>query len=371
MGDLIEQLCKQFRAHRCPTRDLTVDEFGVPHRGKHRARCFNPSKPERYMLKGFSLNEARTGYCLAAYMYRGKDELRPRGMAATVYPVHRLLQETEYVHHKNYVLWADNWFTGAGTIEAAHSFGVGYCGTAKTNRIKNAFVDTKNQTKGWARGTHRQVVADRGALHVYCTQWQDKKLVTMLSTFPGVTGTIERKGRVNGVFAMVKYPIPSVISSYNFGKIGTDLMDQQIATLYAKRRLRWHVKVFVHMMYISLHNAHISYKDLIKQPKLPLIDFVQVLIVEALGELEVQPLPSTHRHVHTPARSRGIRKGALGSRSEKYRNRGHCLECRTYTSFFCSSCFSSESKTWLCVGGEHDEKECWTNNHNSMFQELE
>ena len=83
LGDLEDQLNGLFRRYRVPHHNGTLDEFTIPFRGRHRARQHNAKKPNPYHLKGFSLNEACTGYCLGLYMYRGKDEARPKAVSAT------------------------------------------------------------------------------------------------------------------------------------------------------------------------------------------------------------------------------------------------------------------------------------------------
>ena len=54
LGDFLPVMSEIFSKHRLPTKDLTIDEFTIPFKGRHRARCFNPNKPEKYHLKGFS-----------------------------------------------------------------------------------------------------------------------------------------------------------------------------------------------------------------------------------------------------------------------------------------------------------------------------
>ena len=79
LGDLSDALATIFRGHRIPTRDVTIDEFTIPYKGRHRARMYNPKKPIKYHFKGFGLNEARTGYCLNFFLYQGRDSTLPAG----------------------------------------------------------------------------------------------------------------------------------------------------------------------------------------------------------------------------------------------------------------------------------------------------
>ena len=61
LGNFPSRMSDVFGSLRCPHCALTVDEFTIPFKGRHRARCFNPNKPCKYHLKGFALNEALSG----------------------------------------------------------------------------------------------------------------------------------------------------------------------------------------------------------------------------------------------------------------------------------------------------------------------
>ena len=104
VGGLLEGLSQTFKRCRIPRRDVSVDEFCVPFKGRHRARVYNPSKPNKYHLKGYSLNESQTGYCLGMFMYQGKDSSMPVDVTATEYPVVRLVQEYPQIHNRVYVM---------------------------------------------------------------------------------------------------------------------------------------------------------------------------------------------------------------------------------------------------------------------------
>ena len=142
LGDLETILSDLFCLHRHPDGNVTIDEFGVPLRGMHEARQHNKSKPNAYHLKGFGLNETMTGYLLRLYMYRGRDEKRPKDITATSWPCHKLIGDCLDLHDRGCLLWADNWFSSILTINCVHKFGVGYVVmiTARPNRLSKAFT---------------------------------------------------------------------------------------------------------------------------------------------------------------------------------------------------------------------------------------
>ena len=56
-----------------------IDKMCILFRGRHVARCHNPSKPNKYHLKFFWLNDGATGYLYALYPYPSKDYDRLEG----------------------------------------------------------------------------------------------------------------------------------------------------------------------------------------------------------------------------------------------------------------------------------------------------
>ena len=51
----------------------------------------------------------------------------------------KLISDCLHIHHRGYILWADNWFSGVVTINAVHTYGVGYVGMACTNHLTKTF----------------------------------------------------------------------------------------------------------------------------------------------------------------------------------------------------------------------------------------
>ena len=113
-------------------RYLDIDEMTIPFKGRHSARVYNPNKPNKWGLKAFCLNDAATGYLTNFFMYLGKDEQRPAGMPATLWPVIKLTEPALY-HEKDHILCTDNWYTqveGAVAVSSAPR-SMHYVGTIK------------------------------------------------------------------------------------------------------------------------------------------------------------------------------------------------------------------------------------------------
>ena len=93
-----------------------VDEGVFGFKGRHRARCYNPNKPEKWHFKSYCLNCSVTGYLVNFFMYQGRDEKvllppseppppshsnhcfeqSPPGQTASEYPVLRLLEPNTF-----------------------------------------------------------------------------------------------------------------------------------------------------------------------------------------------------------------------------------------------------------------------------------
>ena len=388
LGDFPAELSELFRHFRVPLSELTIDEFVIPFKGRHRSRMVNKDKPKKYHLKGFSLNEARTGYCLGFYMYRGAEEQRPPNVSASAWPIHALLSHYKELHHGNYRLFADNWFTGVGVVQDVASWGLDYTGTCRKDRVDGAFDDEdvrvvlvpdkrknakegamreKKEIKTWtaARGTARYRRRKYGDVTIYCTQWMDSKVVTMLSTTDCVQGKIERKvlenNKKNGKFSRVAFSAPSCFMNYNFGKVGTDRMDQNVSQLYPRNRFMWPVKVFAHITMMILNNAFISWREM--QPagtSVTLRGYLNLLLEDILSDLGLDPdchSESVHAPYTVPYKSTGDGIAFGGKRTNSDRGkRGHCKRCDSMSRLMCATC-----KVWLCA--DRPDRKCWTQHH--------
>ena len=64
----------------------------------------------------------------------------PADTTATEYPVLRLVESYPYIHHKGFILWADNWFTSIKLVSRVSRLGIDSGGTCNLNRMKNCFT---------------------------------------------------------------------------------------------------------------------------------------------------------------------------------------------------------------------------------------
>ena len=78
-----DKLAANFFDYYQPGQMMDIDEMAIYFKGRHKCRCYNPNKPEKWHFKAYCLNDAETGYLLHFKLYAGKSEVRPNGMSAT------------------------------------------------------------------------------------------------------------------------------------------------------------------------------------------------------------------------------------------------------------------------------------------------
>ena len=117
-------------------------------------------------------------------------------------------------------------------------------------------------------------------------KWFDNREVTMVGT------CLEECEKISTVLRTVKgqstkIPIPclEIIQDYNSGMGGVDLLDQKTAPYMLSHKFsggRYYLRLFFDLMYISVINLHIIYKEL--NPKgMELLDFKIVLAKSLVG----------------------------------------------------------------------------------------
>jgi hypothetical protein len=160
---LIDGLGKTFLDHNTCPQCFDIDEQCIPWKGRHQAKCYNPSMPAKWHLKVYALNCAETCYQLKFFMYEGRSEVRPAGMPATVYPVWRLLRDGKY-HHNEYILYLDNWYTSISVVRLVQMMGIHCVGTVRTNKsgLPKEAVFPKSGRGKRARGDMKCVVKSFG-----------------------------------------------------------------------------------------------------------------------------------------------------------------------------------------------------------------
>ena len=189
VASYLDQLSDHYQYYYECYRFISIDEMCIFFKGRHRCKNYNPNKPNKWHLKAFCLNDAKTGYLSCFFMYRGKDQERPADIPATVFPVIKLTANAMY-HNKGYVLGTDNWYTQLMVLLKMMDIGIDIVGTVKANKkgLPKECMFPKKGRNVRLRGEMRSMTVAMplragGTVPIYFTAWMDSKPVHMLSTF--------------------------------------------------------------------------------------------------------------------------------------------------------------------------------------------
>ena len=365
---LLTKLAVNFGTYWRPGQKLDIDEMTIPFKGRHKFKCYNPSKPNKWHLKFYCLNDSSCGYLVDFFPYEGKSEKRPAGITATSYPAYKLINQAERFHNRGYVLAHDNWFCSAECALMLKRQGVESVGTIKLNR-KHLPDEGKFPKTGRAvrsRGTSKQMKATVQGYDFYFTAWMDNKPVHMFSTFPGHQDVVFRNGKsANGTFERLKLQRPTIIGCYNEGMGGTDLIDQMDSYYaFTHRTQSWHIRFMTHMFMVCTVNAYIVYKSIKNVPKLTLLLFIDMLTDEMvvlqpseascddqqdLSASESQDMQHRKRQRCGVLARDSSRLVETHHPSSKRGERGKCRQgCGKRTGMFCVEC-----NVYLCCEGTY------------------
>jgi hypothetical protein len=366
-----------------------IDEQTIGFKGRHRAKCYNPNKPQKWHFKVYVLSCAVTCYMYDFLMYQGKDERRPNGLSATVYPVWALMQDV-ILHCKNHILYIDNWYTGLEVVEICRKWGIHVTGTVRINKkhLPKEALFPKTGRNVHRRGDMRMLVAN---LHdsiekVFFLAWQDNKPVHFLTSFPAYITTVVRHNRLaNGTHVESQVPQPTTTAYYNAGMGGTDGFDAFISFYKTTlKTMKWQPRIFTHFLHASVINSQIIYCSVMGLVRgddgFTLLSYTEMLI-EALCE----PWIATRnaRKAKAPRKGNTVSCVKMDTRPEELHvpgqskrskvespqgsdiwitgpeNRRQCKVCNTRTNVKCLTC-----DVHLClING--DDNTCWAHYHRA------
>ena len=378
----IELLATSFRLYYSCCQFIDVNEMCIGFKGRHRCKCYNPHKPNKWHLKAFCLNCSDTGYLSNVFMYKGKDEQRPAGMSATLYPVMKLTEPACY-HRRQHCMATDNWYT---SIELQRALKqpprcMESVGTCKKNRagLPADKLFQKSGRNRKVRGDIKCYINTAYGHSTYLTCWMDSKPVHMLSTFAPTKAPVLRNSKDGtGRYVELIIPRPSIIGVYNGGMGGTDAKDQ-VNSYYKSRHksLKWQHVIFDHFLLCSATNAYILMRDDRTNGKTgtqqSTIRFMTRLIEQWCGikdeEIESESSSSASTEESEILKNRTVRdlNSDWATRSSGFHysttvfgdNRRSCRVCsKQHSNSYCVVC-----RAFACTDG-YGENNCFWRLHN-------
>ena len=399
VSDFVSHIVQQFELNWNPGQDLDIDEQCCAWKGRHRARCYNPKKPEKWHFKIYAANCSKSGYLLNARLYQGAKEDRPAGMSATAFPVHALLANEKY-WNRNHILFTDNWYTSFEAAQICAQRGIHVVGTIKANRkgIPPAKEPGQPKPPKMPRGESVTKKTRFGGQDIYYTLWQDKKPVRILHSIKTYRGQCRRqvKDNTTNQWGRKQYARPTIIPKYNGSMGGTDTNDQLGQTYRPRLKTRsWIPRVFSHFLNHAVVNMFVIAKTIRNRTQqhehvtkiLPSRHLhFRLTLIDALTEpylrqriLKVAPvitngmskkqwegqlsrLVGAHHPVqlHTNDDQRFEGKKRPRNEGSNVRNwkRGYCKICDKLVSTSCESCL-----VYLCMGNNSNTLTCWKRFH--------
>lgn len=275
-------LCNHCFEYWDPEQFISLDESSIRYKGRFAAKMYNPTKPNKWHIRQYSLNDA-SGYLLKFHLYRGSAEVYPDGIKATHFPIFKLTSDTR-LHNKGYILVTDRFYSGLEVVNTLHERGIEFLGTVLLNRIP---IDKKLVITNKSKADRGDVNAceDEKQTHKIIS-WMDNKPVNILTTLDTNWHYVSKNDKNNSKKTI---KCPTVVTLFTAKMRGTDIFDQLMSYYFPNiRSFKWTVRVFTHLFYIAVINSHFLYKDYFKckrgDENFELINYINNLMLE-LGKL--------------------------------------------------------------------------------------
>ena len=330
---LLDLLIPAFQCHFIPDQHIAVDESMTGFKGRVSFRQYVRGKPHPFGIKAFVLADSKTGYLHNVRIYFGAetDIVEDPSLLQTTRTVITL---AEHLQKKAYHLYCDRFYTSPELSVALREMGVMLTGTVRTNRRGMLLAVKapgkpklkKGETKAYRAG------------ETMVLQWQDKRLVTLLSSAHScnVVEVRTRRGQLKEK--------PLAVQDYNDHMLGVDKMDQ-LATYYSflHKYVKWWRKVLFWLLEVATVNAYIVYSTHVQhsgQRPMAHLQFCRAVIHRLVSHHLL--LPSQPRPGHHPDQSLE-RLRNVAHYSEEGSTRRDCRVCssgsrRRTTKFYCVTC---------------------------------
>lgn len=286
----MELVLKNWQEHYTPSVNVSVDESIIAYKGRTRMMQYMPAKPHKWGVKAWVLAEAKTGYIYNWDIYRGAEAGNTEGGITQ----RVVMNITKPLHHKNYHVYMDNFFSSPNLYQALADVNMGACGTLRSNRVG---VPPAIKNAKLPKGAPPITVRD--GIFQYIA-WQDKKMVNILTTLHNAETCMKqvrcKDPNTNFIREIVK---PKAVECYNQYMSGVDLVDQKLVTyLSIHRTVKWWKKVFVYLLEASFVNASIIWKALHPDERF-FVDKFRMAVIRGLIEGYERPIANPGRRYST------------------------------------------------------------------------
>ena len=226
-----------------PLQQVSINKRMVESKARTKFRQYMKDKPSKWGFKYWVISDP-SAYTYDFNLYQGAAQSgrSEHGIAHDV-----VIALLELLHHQNYQLYCDNFYSSPFLFQHLLTIGVTATGTVRSNRrgsnrrgVPQAVAQVKSilQHLSTPRGKG-YYIREQGSPIVY-TCWNDNQAVcSMSTTHPGHSvGTVQRKckNHSTGSFEVQQVPIPIMIAQYTRYMGGVDKSDQLLQYHSSLRR---------------------------------------------------------------------------------------------------------------------------------------
>lgn len=298
---------------------LSVDEMMAKSYARTSLKQFIRGKPTRFGIKFWGLCTA-DGYLLNLDIYCGKnsavgDKLTKCALGSRV--VMNLLKPffemTAAGKVSQYHLYFDNFFTNLDLVVHLKKLNLKCTGTVRENRVREKNVINKKSPRGTYAVKHEQ---NSGINYITV---MDSKLVSILSTYAGVTPLLPSKRYNSNEKAKIEISFPQAFHLYNRFMGGVDVHDGHCNNVLPSiRSKKWTWVVFMRLIQAAIVNS--------------------VVIFNAAGEgtkkvgTKEFTMSIAKSYVHRGKKKREKHKTISQNKQKR------CSNCPIRTNLFCENC---------------------------------
>lgn len=343
---LVNDICKQYT----PSKNLSIDESLLLHKGRLKFKMFIRTKRARFGMKLFVLADS-FGYVSHITVYYGKDTPNPvivgvpDELTKSELIVVHLLDQAGFLD-KGYIVHIDNWYCSSRLAEYLHRRKTGVRGTIRAKRGVPEIL----QEQALASNSMRFFRKDERLF----VKFMDKKVVYFVTTTD--TANFVEKERTTRGGGKTKIKKPSCIEKYNKLMGGVDVQDQLMEYYNPVRKSHaWFKKLGFNIIQRLIINAFLRYRAE-KNAKARFFDFIKkaVLLLTQIPCEGIQKSRNTYGNrppavpaqLHycvpipsTPGKARPTKRCRICYRNGLRKDsRYHCSTC-TDQPGLCKGCF--------------------------------
>lgn len=238
---------------------LSIDEQIIPFEGRLVVKQYVKDKPIPWGVKVFVLC-GKNGLPYDFFGYQGSStELSPINLKQFGFCASVVLHLVNRLDRRGHQLYYDNYFSSYQLLEILKERGINAGGTIRINRFSKPPLLSDKEMAKKGRGYSDSVVSEND--QVVVVKWQDNKCVHMGSNFVGIGTSDKAKRWDKKLKRKIDVTRPEIISLYNSGMGGVDLLDQLISyyRIFIRSR-KWPLRLIFHFVDFAVCSSWKEYR---------------------------------------------------------------------------------------------------------------